>query len=289
MELGVTAVMLPEVDFDEQIELCVSLGIRYYQYRPRIISAEQRGKPWGPWGNHRFDLTPERLRAEGAALTGKLRKAGMAPWGTVPAATVDDTDAVLRLHFEGAVASGAGRVRVGPPAYPEKPFDYPAFLDRIVARYRAIVDKLSRPLGIKLIIETHTGSIAASPGLALHICRHFDPAEVGVIFDIANFNREGELKPHLAVSVLRPYIDCVHLGGGRRIVVETDELGCKIMTTQFCSMEESDLHIPSWLGALKGAGIDPPIIIEDFAPRMSGPDRLRRDARFLHAAMQHNP
>lgn len=287
MELGVTAVMLPELDFEEQIELCVSLGIRWYQYRPRVIPAEQRGKAWGPWGNHKFDLTPDRLRTEGAALTGRLRKAGMAPWGTVPASTIDDTDAALRLHFESAVAAGAGRVRVGPPAYPDKPFDYPALLERVVARYRRIVDSLSGPMGVKLIIETHTGSLAASPGLAYNLCRHFSPAEVGVIFDIANFTREGELKPHLAVSVLKPYIDCVHLGGGRRIVTETDELGCKITAGQFCSMEESDLHVPSWLRALEEAGIEPPILIEDYAPRMSGPDRLRRDARFLHAALRH--
>jgi len=285
MDLGVTAVMLPEIDFDEQIELCVSLGIRYYQYRPRVIPEAQRGKPWGPWGNHKFDLTPERLRKEGAALTDKLRGAGMAPWGTVPTATVDDPDDALKLHFEGAAASGAGRVRVGPPAYPDRPFDYPAFLDRVVTRYGKIVDALSGPMGIKLIIETHTNSIATSPGLAYNICRHFDPARLGVIFDIANFGREGEVKPHLAVSVLAPYIDCVHLGGARRVVAETDELGCKITASQFCSMEESDLHIPTWIRALEAAGLNPPILIEDYSPRMCGPDRLRRNARFLHAAL----
>ena len=39
MELGVTGVMLPELDFDEQIALCRSLGITRYQYRPRVITA----------------------------------------------------------------------------------------------------------------------------------------------------------------------------------------------------------------------------------------------------------
>jgi len=66
MELGVTAVMLPELDFDEQIALCQELGIRYYQYRPRIIPPDQRDKPYSNWGNHKFDLTPERLVREAA-------------------------------------------------------------------------------------------------------------------------------------------------------------------------------------------------------------------------------
>src|SRR5512133_881123 len=100
MELGVNAVMLPELDFPEQIELCRRLGVRYYQYRPRHIPSERRTELFSYWGNHAFDLTPQRLLAEGAKLTAQLRAAGLEPWGTAPALNVDAPDDVIRLHVD---------------------------------------------------------------------------------------------------------------------------------------------------------------------------------------------
>ncbi len=281
MEMGVTAVMLPDLEFDEQIALCQELGIRYYQYRPRVIAPEQRDKPWGNWGNHRFDLTPERLVRDGASLTRRLRAAGLEPWGTVPSCSVTDPDDAIKLHLEGAAAAEAKAIRCGPPSYPREPFDYEALLNRVVERYVYVIGHLAAPMGIKLILETHCGTLITSPGLAWNVVRNFPPERIGVIFDIANFGREGEVSPVLAVSVLRDYIDCVHIGGNRRIITDVDPLGCKRLAGQMCRMEEGDLYLPAWVKALHDAGINPPLIIEDFTPNMSGADRLRQSASAL--------
>jgi len=286
MDMGVTAVMLPELDFEEQIALSQLLGLRYYQYRPRVIPTEQRGKPWGCWGNHKFDLTPARLAKEGAELTKRLRDAGLEPWGTLPSLGIDLPDEQVRLHLEGAAIAEAKCVRCQPFGYPDTPFDYGELLQRTVDRYGEIIEKLAEPRGVKLIIETHCGCLASSPALAWNIVRHFPPARIGVIFDLANFTREGELRPPLAVSVLRPYIDCCHIGGGRRVITDVDPLGAKRLGHQMCSMQESDLHLPSWLKAFRDAGVNPPLIIEDFTPNMAGADRLRQSAEFLHRALR---
>ncbi len=287
MELGVTAVMLPELDFDEQLALCRELGIRYYQYRPRTIPPEQRHEPYSNWGNHKFDLTPQRLVLEGRQLTRRLRDAGMEPWGTVPNLLVEMPDEEIKVHLEGAAEAEAKCVRCGPPPYPKAPFDYRDYLERVLDRYTYVVEKLSAPMGIKLIIETHCNTAVCSPGLAWNIVRHFPPERLGVIFDIPNFAREGAVNPILAVSVLRDHIDCCHVGGSRRIIRDVDPLGCKVAATQMCRMEESDLHIPTWLAALREAGLSPPLIIEDFTPNMPGAERLRQSAaalkRFLAA------
>ena len=285
MELGVTAVMLPELDFDEQIELCRSAGVCYYQYRPRIIADSQREAPYSNWGNHKFDLTPTRLAKEGAALTRRLRDAGLEPWGTVPSVNADAPDDELKLHLEGAAAAEAKCVRVAPPPYPNEPFDYAALLERLINRYAQIIDKLSGPLGIKLLIETHCRSLATSPALALNLCHPFPPERIGVIFDMANYSREGEINPSLAVSVLGAYIDCVHIGGGRRLIADVDALGAKCVGHQMCSLQEGDLHAPTWLKALAATGLEPPLIIEDFTPNMTGADRLAASAAFLHKAL----
>lgn len=286
MKLGVTAVMLPELDFDEQLALCASLGVTCYQFRPRVISDGDRGKAYSNWGNHKFDLTPERFAREGAALTAKLRTAGMEPWGSVPVLQVDSPEDAMVLHLEGARVSGAARVRCQPPNYPSGPFRYNEYLDATVARYREVIEKYSRPRGVKLIIETHALSAASGPGLAWNIVKNFSPADVAVIFDIANFNREGELRPNLAVAVLRDHIDCVHIGGFRRAHGAPDTHGCQTIQYVGCPMEQADTYIPDWVAALKAAGVDAPLIIEDYEGGVSGAQRLTRSANLLRKLVQ---
>lgn len=281
MKMGVTAVMLPELEFEEQVQLCVDLGVHYYQYRPRVIPESEGDAPWGNWGNHKFDLTPKRFLAEGADLTRALREAGMEPWGTVPALSVDAPDDELRMAFEAAAKAEAHSVRVAPPGYPGEPFDYLAMLGRVTESFARVIDELSAPLGIRVIIETHSHSFATSPALALNICREFPPSKIGVIFDMANFSREGEVAPTLAVSVLKDYIDCVHIGASRRIVSDIDEYGSRKVAHQMCTLSEGDLYVPDWIRAIAAAGIDPPLIIEDYTPNMPGAVRLAQSAQYL--------
>lgn len=286
MELGVTAVMLPELDFDEQRALCAKLEVKYYQYRPRVIRDEHRDKPYHSHGNHKFDLTPQRFLDEAADLTAQLRADGLEPWGTVPALTLGSDDDDVRLHLDAAVKAEAKCVRCNPAPYPGEPFDYPKMLEEVIAGYRRLVDEFSGPRGIKLIIETHAHSLATGPGLAYLIVREFAPEQVGVIFDLPNFAREGGVNAHLAVSVLRDYIDCVHIGASRRIDKdETDGLGNRQVASVFCGFEEGDLHMPTWLGALKDAGVDVPLILEDYTSGLSGAHRLERGVDYLNRAL----
>ena len=283
LRLGVTAVMLSELDFDEQVALCVSLGVRYYQYRPREIADRDRDKPYSNWGNHKFDLTPKRLLAEGQSLTRRLRDAGLEPWGTVPHLTVDCPADEVRLAVDGAAAAGAGRVRCNPPIYSEGLFDYGDYLKRTLDLYATAVDRIAAPAGIKLIIETHAGSAATSPGLARLIVQHFPPDHVGVIFDLPNFAREGEVRPNLAVSTLAPWIDCAHVGGARRVEGVRDARGVRTVGSEFCPPEQSDLHLPTWLRLVRDAAPAAPWVIEDYDATVPGPDRLRRCAAFCRA------
>jgi sugar phosphate isomerase/epimerase len=285
MDIGVTAVMLPEIDFEEQVDLCVSLGVRLYQIRPRKITPEQRTEPYSCWGNHRFDLTPERLVREGAAIEARLRQAGMSPWGPLPSPSAAPSDDEIDLHLRGAQVAKAGCMRLSAPPYPSGIFDFHSWMDGVVERYKHIIKRLARRRGIKIIIETHAKSGVTSPGLAWQLVRHFDPRELGVIFDIGNFAREGEVNAELAVSVLKEWIDCVHVGGSRRREEGVDSNGCRTLSQNMCAPQDSDLHVPTWIAALRAAEINPPLIIEDFTATPSGPERLRRDARFLNGLL----
>jgi len=275
LPLGVTGVMLPELDLDEQLALCGELGVTHYVIRPRVIPQRAAGEPYHSHGNHKFDLTPTRFAEEGAAIGERIRAAGLTPFCTVPAENADASDDAHALNFRGAAAAGFSRVKVTPINYPKELFDYPDYLEQAVARYRALCD-LAKSYHLKLIIEMHAGNAASAPGLARLILQRFDPAELGVIIDLPNYAREGFVEPVLALSVLEPWIDHVHLGGLRRVKGERDELGFVRTGGEMCALVDSDLHIPTWLRVLHGLGREAPLIIEDYEKGMTGEAKLRR-------------
>lgn len=279
--LGVVAVMLAELDFDAQVALCAELGVTHYVYRPRIIADDQRDQPFSNWGNHKFDLTPTRLIDEGAALSEKLREAGLVPYGTVPAVTSDAADAVISEHVAGARACGAGCVRINPRSYPrEGLFDYDALLEQLREDYRRVL-RLAEPAGVKVVIEMHTGNAACSAGLARAIVSAVDPTgtKLGLIFDLPNACREGYVAPTLSLSACGPWIDHVHIGGARVVDEERDEHGCRRRQSRFVPLRDADLNATEWvrhLGELaQRLGRDVPLVIEDYTPDVSSEARLR--------------
>lgn len=285
LPLGVTAVMLPELDFEDQLDLCRSLGITHYVYRPRLIPEKARDQPYSNWGNHKFDLTPERLKDSGKVLSDRLREAGLQTWGTVPNCDTGTPLDELRLHLEGAAAVGAPNVRINPVRYPQTLFDFRAYLDQVRGQYRDIV-AAAKPLRVKIVIEMHGGYASCSPGLLRMIVDEFDPADVGVLLDFANLAIEGFVQPVLTLSVLRDHLDHAHIGGCRRVDGTYDAHGFRRAEFLTCPLTESDLHIPTWLRLLAQIGRPIPLVIEDYTPSMSGAARLTRTARSLKSLLE---
>lgn len=283
--LGVTAVMLPQLDFDRQLALCTQLGITHYSWRPRVIAADQRDKPHNPWGRHEFDLTPTRLIDEGPRLRRQLEAAGLVSFGTVPACNSAASDDELKQHFEGSAIVGAGRVRISPAPYPQGAFDYGDLLTSTIERYRQVV-AIARSFGQKIVLETHSGSFVSSPALALNICRHFDPTDIGVIFDINNFMIEGGLKPNLAVAVIGKYIDHAHVGGALCTFGQRDELGFRQPAHEMCSLLDGGSHVPTWVRAMHEAGVHAPLVIENFSVHADNGQLLTESAQQLQAVMK---
>ncbi len=285
MPLGVTAVMLPELNFEQQIALCSELGVTHYCVRPRIIPEEHVGKPYSNWGNHAFDLTPQRLVAEASTIKKQIEDAGLTVFGSVPAVLVDAPVDELKLHFEGAAAVGAGRVRVSPRVYPKGPFNYETRLEEEIECFVKAVE-LAKPYEQKIVMETHVGSFVSGPGLALNLCKAFSPDEIGVIFDIANFNFEGGLQPNLAIAVLKDYIDHIHIGGMQINNTGYDANGFATRQRMMAPLTESNLYIPDWIKALVEAQVTVPMLIEDYTLNKPGALRLREASKAIRRVFE---
>ncbi|MEM1446302.1 MAG: hypothetical protein AAGF84_09620 [Planctomycetota bacterium] len=294
LPIGVTAVMLPELTFAEQLELCGALGVTHYVLRPRVIPEQRRDQAFSNWGNHAFDLTPQRLFDEGEGIATQLEHAGLIPFGTVPSLNLDSRDEDIDLACRGALKVGASRVRLSPGGVKgDALFDWPKLRDRLQGRFRdalSIADAAGRDFPeappIKFTSEVHTGQPTPTAGLTRQLLEPFDPQRVGAIFDLPNLAREGLTAPAVSISVLGPYIDHCHVGGARRTANEPDAQGFTGSTTTFTSLRESDLHIPTWLRLLaehaESLGRDIPLVCEDYTPGVPGKDRLRRTVQEIH-------
>ncbi|MEM7576360.1 MAG: hypothetical protein AAF328_02695 [Planctomycetota bacterium] len=288
LPLGVTAVMLPELDFAMQLELCRTLGVTHYVLRPRVIAEVQRDRPFSNWGNHAFDLTPQRLFDEGEGIATQMEQAGLIPFGTVPSLNLESSDEDIDLACRGALRVGSSRVRLSPATVPgDVLYDWPKKLDRLRGRFRdalAIADAAASAYPeagpIKFTSEVHTGQPTPTAGLTRQVLESFDPERVGAIFDLPNLAREGLTSPAVSISALGPYIDHCHVGGARRTPNEPDAKGFTGSRTTFTSLRDSDLHIPTWLRLIAEhadtLGREIPLVCEDYTPGMAGADRLRR-------------
>ncbi|MEM9789874.1 MAG: TIM barrel protein [Planctomycetota bacterium] len=274
--LGVTAVMLPELDFDEQIALCVDCGVTAYVFRPRVIPDRARDQPYSNWGNHRFDLTPQRLADEGQQLAARLLDAGINPVGTVPAGANGDDEDAFRLDLAGAAAGRCRHMRIQLPAMPDGLFDWPDYLAKTRDRLARLIE-LATPYGVKLVIEMHAGSAAVDAVVARDHCDGFDPDRLGLIFDLPNLSREGIRHATLTLSAIRPYIDHAHVGGHTDGIGEPtrDDDGFVVRQRGMSRLEDSALHPPTWLQLLRDAAPHAEFVIEDYTPDKPAADRLR--------------
>jgi len=289
--LGVTAVMLPDLDFPEQVDLCASLNVTHYVYRPRVVPDDQRGKGFNNnWGEHKFDLTPERLAHEGHKLADQLEAAGLTPFGTVPSTANADDDDRFKLHLDGAAAGRARNLRIGLPGLPNEVFDYDQHIQDCREKIARMLD-LAQPYDLKLVIEMHAGMAAIDPAAARDLCDGFDPNRLGLIFDLPNFSRQGIRHAALTVSAARPFIDQAHVGGWTYQTADLaqrprDEQGFATPAGTMCPLDDNDLHAPTWLRLLHDACPHAPLVIEDYTPNRPGADRLTDSAAAVRRALQ---
>ena len=130
--------------------------------------------------------------------------------------------------------------------------------------YQAAIDDIGKLLdgiagyGVKPVIETHFGTIAPSPALALRLVAHFEPHRIGVNFDPANMIIEGREAWQLGLELLGPYLDYVHV---KNIcwVREGEH-----WRWQFASLEEGLVDWREIANALHSVGYDGYVSFENF-------------------------
>ena len=171
------------------------------------------GAGYSFWGEHRNDLTPENFAAMAARMRQVAGEHGLAIAGIASNAAAPDLEQV-KLLVEGAATCGAPFIRVGAPRGYDRTINYHELYAETVEAYGRAVEAAAGS-GVKLVLETHGGTIHVSTSLAYRILSNFTPTQVGVIYDPQNMVMDGYETTELGLEILGEYVAHAHVGGHR--------------------------------------------------------------------------
>ena len=124
----------------------------------------------------------------------------------------------LMRQWSEAVAVANGKIlRVAPPWYA---WDYneairqkESFLYHLQITREGLIklQDLSKEFGIRYVLETHSGAIAASPWGIKYLMDGLDPKAVGAIWDPANMMLEGNIRPAASMELMGEYLSYLHV------------------------------------------------------------------------------
>ena len=120
-----------------------------------------------------------------------------------------DEEAAVRRLIEACQILGCPRFRIFSALY-EPAVGYFPLRDQT----RRQLERLARMLegsGVKALLEIHYGTIFSSPALAWELLRGLNPAAIGIVLDPANLVIEGAMDLRMALDMIGPFVDLVHV------------------------------------------------------------------------------
>ena len=159
--------------------------------------------------------TLETARADALEMQKLSEDAGLEVMGFLNAGRMWKED-LMRSWSEAVAGCGGRTLRVAHPwfawDYAESLHQPDSYLDLVARSLEAIkmLESLSKEYGIKYVLETHSGSVAADPWAVRYLMNGVDPECVGAIYDPANTVIEGFIRPRGACELMGRHIAYVH-------------------------------------------------------------------------------
>jgi sugar phosphate isomerase/epimerase len=268
MKIAVFTVMLPEWTPEMAAAELQAAGYDGVEWRVTRTVPERRHEAPSFWGNNRCTLEPTTADAQRARTLAAQHGLAIPSLGTY--IDMGDLAAVeTTLAFAQAVGAPQFRIRAGS-------LTAEATYAEVFARARgflARVQPLALHAGVKILIEMHPRTITPSAGLAYRLVDGFDPAAVGVIYDVGNLVDEGYEAYPIGLELLGPYLAHVHVKNGAFRRPE----GGGVWQATFAPLEDGVVDFTQFFRALRATGYAGWLSVEDFSV-----------ARPYRALVQHN-
>ncbi len=257
---AVFSVMCPEWDLEETAKVVASLGFDGIEWRV-TKKAPEPIKEISYWSGNRSTVDVDDIEHSlpEAKKIADAHNLEMPILGTYLRCDEHETiERVMRV----AADVGCPQMRIGTPPY-DGSRPYPELYDETVKDY-AKVAQLAQKYGVRACIEMHMDIITPSAGLTHRVVSHFDPAQVGVIFDPGNMVVEGYEQCQMALELLGPYLAHVHAKNCLwEKVGEKD--GVAQWAWKMAAVKEGQMDWTKVYAALKKVGYDGWVSFEDFS------------------------
>jgi sugar phosphate isomerase/epimerase len=245
----------------------------------RITDQEESAEP-GFWAGNRATWPLTGLEDSLPAIASVTRDAGLEFSALGGYVRCYDRPNVERM-LAATAALGAGRVRVTMPTTQDG-----RYRDLFAATRRDLewaVDRAERH-DVRVLVELHHRTIAASASAALRLVDGLDPRRVGVIHDVGNLVFEGYEDYAAAFDMLGPYLAHVHVKNAAwRPVGPSSVDGSTAWAEEWAPLPDGQADMAAYFRALHAAGYDAWVTCEDFSTAVPLAQRTRDNLAYLTA------
>jgi sugar phosphate isomerase/epimerase len=279
MKLSVFTVATPDMTPEQLAAAAGRAGLNGIEWRYKEVPEGAETDPPSFWGNNRCSISPFAGPQEWDRFKKAAAEHGMETLSVTPYLRIDDlaaTEHVLRAaHY-----LGARFIRLGVPSYDRSiPFNrlYEAGL-----AYLKQAESLCRKYGVKGLIETHHGTIAASASGAMRLVQELDPDAVGVLYDPGNMVFEGFENYRMGMEMLGPYLAHVHVkNAGWQTTGAEGEDGALAWTAGWEPMKQGMVPWKQVIDDLRAVGYDGYLGLEDFSGEFGSEPMMKAFADYM--------
>jgi sugar phosphate isomerase/epimerase len=254
MRFGYATVALPTLTPAQAVGVLADLGYEGIEWKvgdpAHAVDSDARRFLEG-------NLCTLELSEKAGELAGELASAGgLQVIGLNPYVSHDDP-AGLRVALRMATRAGAPQIRLQAPRLGPGRVDHGRLFGEFLSFVASGVEE-AREHNIRLVIELHHRTLLPSVGLAKPLLSHFDPSQVGVIYDVGNLVYEGYEDYRLGLAVLGPYLHHVHLKNARAVRRDPGGWGY-----EWAPLNDGLVDLEGFFAALAEASYDGWVSIED--------------------------
>lgn len=276
MKFSVCTVSLPTLSLEDAAVATAEAGFGGIEWRvePRAGSIPDAvpAHPYLSGNTATLQLTiGDARRARLAA-----RAAGIVTVGLGAYVEPGDYD-TLELAFDMALEADAPQVRVQTPRLSRTGRSYGNLFDEALDFF-AEVEKRATRRGVLVVVEIHHNTITPSASLIHRLVGDFDPAAVGVIYDIGNMVFEGYEDHRIGVELLGAHLRHVHVKNAvHQRVTE------RRWRPVFAPLDDGIIDVPQVLGIIDASGYTGWYSLEDLSLRRGPIETLSHNAAVLRS------
>lgn len=280
MRFAVFTVCMPDDTPEQAVSVLRELGYEGVEWRVTDQQPSADGQP-GFWAGNRCTWPFASFVEDAPKIRALTEQAGLAMPSLGTYVTCQDLAAVERA-MSGAAILGVPKLRVNVARY-DGTASYRELREHSLTAYGEVA-RLAERYGVRALVEIHHRGLLPSASAAAAFLQNFDPRFVGVIHDAGNMVYEGFEAYRLGLETLGPYLGHVHIKNARWEIAGHRPDHSTEWQAVAAPLAEGIVDVPDLFRALREAGYDDWISLEDFSTERPLPARLVEDLAYLQQA-----